>query len=66
MLSYHSKGELKVVERVVVYLSAHSKLDFSIVTYYEMRYGLLRVGVTHKLADFETVADIGHIWRLDW
>jgi len=64
-LSYYLKGEPKVVEQAAAYLAAYGKLDFSIVTYYEVRRGLLHARATRKLADFEALADISHVWMLD-
>ena len=64
-LSYYLKGESKVVEYAAVYLATFGKLDFSIVTYYEVRRGLLHARATRKLADFEALTDISNVWVLD-
>ena len=64
-LSYYLKGEPKVVGRAATYLAAFGKLDFSVITYYEVRRGLLHVGATRKLANFEALADISDVWVLD-
>ena len=65
ILSYYLKGEPKVVERAAAYLTVFGKLDFSIITYYEVRRGLLYAGAVRKLADFESLADVSNVWRLD-
>jgi len=64
-LSFYLKGEPKVVERTAAYLAAFGKLDFSVVTYYEIRRGLLHARATRKLADFEALANLSNVWELD-
>ena len=64
-LSFYLKGEPKVVERAAAYLAAFGKLDFSVITYYEIRRGLLHARATRKLADFETLANLSNVWELD-
>jgi len=64
-LSYYLKGDPKVVERAAAYLGTFGKLDFTIITYYEIRRGLLYAGATRKLADFETLVDISNLWGFD-
>lgn len=64
-LSYCLKGEPKVVARAGEYLAAFGKLDFSIIIYYEVRRGLVYAGATRKLAQFEALANISHVWELD-
>ena len=64
-LSYYLKQRPAVLMRAAEYLSVFGKLDFSVVTYYEIRRGLLHAGATRKLAQFDAFADISNVWDLD-
>jgi tRNA(fMet)-specific endonuclease VapC len=54
-----------VVERASAYLAAFEKLDFSVVSYYEIVRGLLHAGAHRKLGDFNSLADISNLWTVD-
>lgn len=65
MLSFYLKGIPSVVERARQYLEQFDRLDFSVITYYEIRRGLLHAGAKQKVRDFEKLADVSHIWPLN-
>lgn len=65
ILSHYLKGHPKVVARAAEYRAAFGKLDFSVVTYYEVRRGLVHAGLARKLTAFESLADVSNIWVLD-
>ena len=47
ILSYYLKGEPKVVDRAAAYLTAFGKLDFSIITYFFWRKGVIENAAAH-------------------
>lgn len=64
-LSYYLKGQPKVVEAATEYLAAFGRLDFTAISYYEVRRGLRHAGATRVLSDFESLADMSNVWDLD-
>lgn len=64
-VSYYLGGHQKVMERARKYLMTFGSLDFSIITYYEVRRGLVYAGATRKLGDFEALAILSNVWLLD-
>jgi len=62
-LSYFLKGNPDVLARTADYLAELEKLDFSTISYYEIRRGLLHAGSTRKLTDFEAFVDQNNLWR---
>jgi tRNA(fMet)-specific endonuclease VapC len=65
MLSYFLKGRPEVVEKALQYLSLYSTLEFTVITYYEIRRGLEWARADRKVAEFEELANISMIWDLD-
>jgi tRNA(fMet)-specific endonuclease VapC len=53
MLSYYLKGVPQVVERAREYLAQFGALEFSVVSYYEVRRGLEWAAAHRKVAEFE-------------
>ncbi len=64
-LSYYLKGVPQVVERARQYLAHFGALEFSVISYYEVRRGLEWAGATRKLVDFEALVDWCLVWGLD-
>ena len=64
-LSFYMKGVPAVVARASTYLAEFSRLDFSVVTYYEVRRGLLHAGASRKLGEFESLTQASVVWELD-
>lgn len=62
MLSYFLKGRPEVVEKARQYLSLYGTLEFTIITYYEIRRGLEWARSHRKVAAFEELANISTIW----
>ena len=64
-LSYYLKGIEPVVEHAGRYLERFGRLEFSTVTYYKIRRGLLHAKATAKLRQFERFALASVIWPFD-
>jgi len=64
-LSYYLKGHPQVVKQVHTYASVYGHIEFSIITYYEIKRGLIYAGATRKLMDFETLSHLSLVWELD-
>lgn len=64
-LSYFLKGYPQVLARAADYLAEFDKLGFSLISYYEVRRGLLHAEATRKLADFEAFASVSELWPLN-
>lgn len=65
MLSYYLKGVPQVTAQAQLYLAHFGALEFSVVSYYEVRRGLEWAGATRKIADFEALVDCSIVWGLD-
>lgn len=64
-LSFYLKGVPAVVGRARQYVEQFECLDFTIITYYEIRRGLLHAGAGRKAEQFEKLAAASRIWPLD-
>jgi len=64
-LSYFLKGYPQVLARAADYVAELDRLEFSVISYYEVRRGLLHAGATRKLTDFEAFAASSELWPLD-
>jgi len=65
MLSYYLKGVPQVVDRAREYLAQFGVLEFSVVSYYEVRRGLEWAAAYRKVAEFEAFVDMCIVWDLD-
>jgi tRNA(fMet)-specific endonuclease VapC len=65
MLSFYLKGNPRVKEKCTQYLNQFGRLDYSTITYYEIRRGLLHAGASIRAQSFERLADASQIWPLD-
>ena len=65
MISYFLRGEKQVVERFREYQTFHSYLTFSVLTYYEIKSGLLYKDAKNLLQQFEILAKNSEILPLD-
>lgn len=65
MISYFLRGEKQVVERFREYQTFHSYLTFSVLTYYEIKSGLLYKDAKNLLQQFEILANSSEILPLD-
>ncbi len=61
ILSFYFKGDLKVVEKVNVYLKEYDQLNISIITYYEIVGGLKFKRANTQLKEFGEFADNNNI-----
>lgn len=53
IISYYFRNDVNVVNRVRDYLNEHSKLNISIITYYEILAGLEHKNAYKKIIEFE-------------
>jgi tRNA(fMet)-specific endonuclease VapC len=65
ILSYFLRGEEQVVTKFSEYRKFHSNLTFSILTYYEIKSGLLYKDAKKLLQQFEILANSSEIFPLD-
>ncbi|MDZ8050689.1 MAG: type II toxin-antitoxin system VapC family toxin [Aulosira sp. ZfuVER01] len=65
ILSYFLRGELQVVTKLSEYQQFHSNLTFSVLTYYEIKSGLLYKDARKLLQQFEILANGSEILQLD-
>ncbi|HLO87744.1 MAG TPA: type II toxin-antitoxin system VapC family toxin [Nostocaceae cyanobacterium] len=65
ILSYFLRGETRVVTKLREYQQFHSYLTFSILTYYEIKSGLLYKDARNLLQKFEILANSSEILLLD-
>ena len=63
-LSFCLKGIQPAADRAKEYLRHYGKLDFSTISYYEVRRGLVHVGASRRLADLEALTDVSNLWEL--
>jgi len=61
ILSYFLRGETQVVKKFREYQQFHSYLTFSVLTYYEIKSGLLYKDAKNLLQQFEILAN-GKKW----
>ncbi len=64
-LSFYLKGAPAVVNRAREYVEQLGRLDFSIITYYEIRRGLLYAKAQQKAEQFEKMAAASCVWPLN-
>jgi tRNA(fMet)-specific endonuclease VapC len=65
ILSYFLRGEKQVVKKFSEYQQFHNKLTFSILTYYEIKSGLLYKDARKLLQKFEILANSSEIFPLN-
>lgn len=65
ILSYFLRGETQVVKKFREYQQFHSYLTFSVLTYYEIKSGLLYKDARNLLQQFEILANSSEILPLD-
>jgi len=64
VLSAFLRGEPKVISRAEAYLKVHSALNLSVITYYEMRNGLLYKDALKQMERFEAFVALNHVLPL--
>ena len=65
IFSYFLRGETQVVKKFREYQQFHSYLTFSVLTYYEIKSGLLYKDARNLLQQFEILANSSEILPLD-
>lgn len=64
VLSAFLRGEPKVIARADAYLKEHGTLSLSVITYYEVRNGLLYKDALKQMERFETFAALNNVLPL--
>jgi len=64
VLSFYLRGQAQVVRRVMHYLQVHAQLELSVMSYYELRRGLVRIGATHRLQQLEAFMRGCRVWEV--
>jgi tRNA(fMet)-specific endonuclease VapC len=65
MISYFLRGDIQVVSKFREYQNFYSYLTFSVLTYYEIKSGLLYKDAKNILRQFEILANSSEILPLD-
>lgn len=65
IISYFLRGDAQVVNKFREYHNFHSYLTFSVLTYYEIKSGLLYKDAKNLLGQFEILANSSEILPLD-
>ena len=65
IISYFLRGDIQVVSKFREYQNFHSYLTFSVLTYYEIKSGLLYKDAKNILRQFEILANSSEILPLD-
>ena len=64
VISFYLRGQVSVVQRVMQYLQHHSQLELSVMSYYELRRGLVQIGATRRLQALETFVAQCRVWEV--
>jgi tRNA(fMet)-specific endonuclease VapC len=64
VISFYLRGQVSVVQRVMQYLQHHSQLELSVMSYYELRRGLVQIGATQRLQTLETFVAQCQVWEI--
>ncbi|MCS6919723.1 MAG: type II toxin-antitoxin system VapC family toxin [Fimbriimonadales bacterium] len=66
VISFYLRGHLQTLQRVARYLEHYSQLELSVVSYYELRRGLVRIGASRRLRDLEILAARSKVWEVSY
>ncbi len=64
VLSFYLRGRAQVIQRVVQYLHHHPRLELSVMSYYELRRGLVRIGALQRLQELEAFVGQCQVWEV--
>jgi tRNA(fMet)-specific endonuclease VapC len=64
VISFYLRGQVSVVQRVMQYLQYHPQLELSVMSYYELRRGLVQIGATWRLQALETFIAQCRVWEV--
>jgi tRNA(fMet)-specific endonuclease VapC len=64
VISFYLRGQVSVVQRVMQYLQYHPQLELSVMSYYELRRGLVQIGATRRLQALETFIAQCRVWEV--
>jgi tRNA(fMet)-specific endonuclease VapC len=66
VISFYLRGHLPVLQKVARYLEYHAQLELSVVSYYELRRGLVRIGASQRLRDLELFVARSRLWEVGY
>lgn len=66
VISFYLRGYPVVLQQVARYLEVHSQLELSVISYYELRRGLVRIGATRRLQDLEIFVARCKVWEVSY
>jgi tRNA(fMet)-specific endonuclease VapC len=64
VISFYLRGQAGVVQRVAQYLQYHPQLELSVISYYELRRGLVQIGATRRLQTLEIFVTRCRVWEI--
>jgi tRNA(fMet)-specific endonuclease VapC len=64
VLSWYLRGHAPVVQRVMEYLQRYPQLELSVMSYYELRRGLVRIGVRRRIEQLEAFVQRCQVWEV--
>ncbi len=64
VLSWYLRGHTQVVQWVVKYLQHYPHLELSVMSYYELRRGLVRIGARCRIEQLEAFVQRCRIWEV--
>lgn len=62
ILSNYLRGHPRVVQLAFQYLQVYDYLELSVISYYELRRGLVRIGATQRLLELDEVVARCQLW----
>jgi predicted nucleic acid-binding protein len=57
-------GHAPVVQRVMEYLQRYPQLELSVMSYYELRRGLVRIGAWRRIEQLEAFVQRCQVWEV--
>ncbi len=64
VVSFYLRGQVSAVQRVLEYLQYHPQLELSVMSYYELRRGLVRIGATRRIETLEAFVAQCQVWEI--
>jgi tRNA(fMet)-specific endonuclease VapC len=64
VLSWYLRGHAPVVQRVMEYLQRYPQLELSVMSYYELRRGLVRIGARRRIEQLEAFVQRCQVWEV--
>ena len=65
VLSLYLRGDARVTQRVVEYLQHYTQIEMSIISYYELRRGLVRINAQRRIEQLEAFVHSCQLWEVN-